>query len=60
MLDVVINLIESNGNVVRAVIPERNERWNDACPGEDDDARRATNVRALSSGGERDLRWFRP
>lgn len=56
----VINLIESNGNVVRAVIPERNERWNDAFPGEDDAARRATNVRALSSGGERDLRRFRP
>jgi len=59
LLDVVIDLIEPNGNVVRAVIPERNERWNEACPGEEDDARRATNVGALSSGGERDLGRFR-
>ncbi|MDX3935716.1 hypothetical protein [Stenotrophomonas sp.] len=58
LLDVVIDLIDPDGNVVRAVIPERNERWSEG-PEEDDDARRATNVGTLSSGGERDLGRFR-
>jgi len=55
LLDVVIDLIDPAGKVVRAVIPERTERWSHAVPGDDDDVRRATNVGALSSGGERDL-----
>ncbi|MDV3468619.1 hypothetical protein RZA67_07735 [Stenotrophomonas sp. C3(2023)] len=59
LLDVVIDLIDTNGRVARAVIPERTERWNKVQPGEDDDARLATNVGPLSSGGERDLGRFR-
>ncbi len=59
LLDVVIDLIDPAGKVVRAVIPERTERWSHAVPGDDDDVRRATNVGALSSGGERDLGRFR-
>jgi len=59
LLDVVIDLIEPGGKVVRAVIPERTEHWNNAVPGEEEDIRRATNVGPLSSGGERDLGRFR-
>ncbi|WP_313435767.1 hypothetical protein [Stenotrophomonas sp.] len=59
LLDVVIDLIEPDGKVVRAVIPERTEHWTTATPSEDDDIRRATNVGPLSSGGERDLGRFR-
>ncbi|WP_313146765.1 hypothetical protein [Stenotrophomonas sp.] len=59
LLDVVIDLIEPDGKVVRAVIPERTEHWSKAAPSEDDDIRRATNVGPLSSGGERDLGRFR-
>lgn len=59
LLDVVIDLIEPDGKVVRAVIPERTEHWTKAAPSEDDDIRRATNVGPLSSGGERDLGRFR-
>jgi len=59
LLDVVIDLIEPTGKVVRAIIPERTERWSQAIPGDADDVRRATNVGALSSGGERDLGRFR-
>jgi hypothetical protein len=59
LLDVVIDLIEPTGRVVRAVIPERTERWRQAVPGDDDDVRRATTVGALNSGGERDLGRFR-
>ncbi|WP_369968520.1 hypothetical protein AB8E26_16385 [Stenotrophomonas rhizophila] len=59
LLDVVIDLIEPDGKVIRAVIPERTERWNQDLPGDDDDVRRATNVGSLTSGGERDLGRFR-
>lgn len=59
LLDVVIDLIEPDGKVVRAVIPERTERWSQDVPGDDDDVRRATNVGSLTSGGERDLGRFR-
>lgn len=59
LLDVVIDLIEPTGKVVRAVIPERTERWRQDAPGDDDDVRRATTVGALNSGGERDLGRFR-
>ena len=59
LLDVVIDLIEPNGKVVRAVIPERTERWGQSIPGDDEDVRRVTNVGPLSSGGERDLGRFR-
>ncbi|AWH53641.1 hypothetical protein C1924_10870 [Stenotrophomonas sp. ESTM1D_MKCIP4_1] len=59
LLDVVIDLIEPDGTVVRAVIPERTEQWSKTAPSEDDDIRRATNVGPLSSGGERDLGRFR-
>ncbi|NIJ69955.1 hypothetical protein [Xanthomonas sp. 60] len=59
LLDVVIDLIEPDGRVVRAVIPERTEhRTPDPAP-EDEDIRRATNVGSLTSGGERDLGRFR-
>lgn len=59
LLDVVIDLIEPDGKVVRAVIPERTERWSEGCPGDDEDVRRVTTVGPLSSGGERDLGRFR-
>ncbi|MEG0183106.1 MAG: hypothetical protein RR704_06590 [Stenotrophomonas sp.] len=59
LLDVVIDLIEPGGNVVRAVIPERTEHVSKGPAAEDEDIRRATNVGPLSSGGERDLGRFR-
>jgi len=59
LLDVVIDLIEPDGRVVRAVIPERTEHRAPDPATEDDDIRRATNVGSLTSGGERDLGRFR-
>ena len=59
LLDVVIDLIEPDGRVVRAVIPERTEHHPAGHASGDDDIRRATNVGSLTSGGERDLGRFR-
>ncbi|WP_156170552.1 hypothetical protein [Luteimonas sp. FCS-9] len=58
LLDIVLDLTGPDGRVVRAVIPERNERWQDRHQVEADDARGATNVGPLRSGEEKDLGRF--
>lgn len=58
LLDVIIDLVEADGRVIRAVIPERTEHRS-SDPAAEDDVRRATNVGSLTSGGERDLGRFR-
>lgn len=59
LLDVVIDLERPDGSSVRAIIPERNEHWQDAQQGDADDAHSATNVGPLRSGEEKDLGRFR-
>lgn len=58
LLDILLDLTQPDGTLIRAIIPERNERWaNDDQP-DPEDARRATNVGPLHSGEEIDIGRF--
>lgn len=58
LLDIILDLTQPDGTRIRAVIPERNERWvNDDQP-DIDDARGGTNVGPLRSGEEIDIGRF--
>lgn len=58
LLDIILDLTQPDGTRVRAVIPERNERWSDDDPLDTADARIATNVGPLRSGEEIDIGRF--
>ncbi|MFC4726912.1 hypothetical protein [Coralloluteibacterium thermophilus] len=59
LLDIILDITCPDGTRVRAIIPERNERWRDAQQVDVDDARGATNVGPLRSGEEKDIGRFR-
>lgn len=59
LLDVVLDLERPDGSRVRAIIPERNEHWQDTQQADPEDTRSATNVGPLRSGEEKDLGRFR-
>ncbi|MBB3344906.1 hypothetical protein [Luteimonas sp. RC10] len=58
LLDIMLELTGPDGHSVRAVIPERTERWQDPSVIEAEDARSATNVGPLGSGEEKDIGRF--
>ncbi len=58
LLDIILDLVQPDGTRVRAVIPERNERWCRDDQADTEDARRATNVGPLHSGEEIDIGRF--
>lgn len=59
LLDVVLDLERPDGNTLRAIIPERNEHWQDTQHSDTDDVHSATNLGPLRSGEEKDLGRFR-
>ncbi|WP_128253706.1 hypothetical protein [Falsirhodobacter deserti] len=60
ILDVILDLTLDDGTVIRAIIPERNEKLTDNNDLPDDiDARGATNMGPLASAGEKDIGRFR-
>lgn len=58
LLDIILDLIQPDGTRVRAIIPERNERWSSDDQPDTEDARGATNVGPLHSGEEIDIGRF--
>lgn len=58
LLDIILDVIQPDGTRIRAVIPERNERWPRDDQPDPDDARGATNVGPLGSGVEIDIGRF--